>query len=227
MKMVIYLLMAKKKKSILEMTPEEKMLPSNKKKKKKEEESKSLEEVAQEVAQQKIEDHQEFLEILNEVEEAHKDKWDIPLTEPVLFFDSALSYELSGYRPINEKKGLDFDPKWFTEARETFLRTGHYCQYPRKTKAYADFWDEEYRRCRKGMTVNGYTITGDHYFFLNYYQLMDLDSAEEAGGGRVYAFPTFYVGQYEWFHYISLCRKLRLNACLMKSREVKSCLAIQ
>ena len=95
--------------------------------------------------------------------------WDIPINEPIKFFDSNLSYEISGYRPINEKEGLDFDPSWFTEARETFLRTNHYCSYPRNSKAYADFWNREYLRCREGMTVNGYTITGDHYFFLNYY----------------------------------------------------------
>ena len=35
--------------------------------------------------------------------------------------------------------------------------------------------------------LNGYTITGDNYFFLNYYQLMDLTSADKAGAGRVYA----------------------------------------
>jgi hypothetical protein len=53
---------------------------------------------------------------------------------------------------------------------------------------------EEYKRCKYGMTSHGYTITGDNYFFLNYYQLMDLDSAETAGEGRVYIFPNFYVG---------------------------------
>jgi hypothetical protein len=34
------------------------------------------------------------------------------------------------------------------------------------------------------MTANVYTITGDHYFFLNYYQLMDLTSTTKAGEGR-------------------------------------------
>ena len=146
--------------------------------------------------------------------------WDFTIDRNIDFFDSRYSYELTGYRPITRDKGLDFNPDWFTEARSTFLRTGHYCQYARNSKAYRDFWTEEYRRCKYGMTVNGYTITGDNYFFLNYYQLMDLSSAEKAGSGRVYIFPAFYAGQYEWFHYVELARRLRLNACLMKSREV-------
>ena len=42
-------------------------------------------------------------------------------------FDFRYSYELTGYKPINGTQGLDFNPDWFTETRETFLRTGHYC----------------------------------------------------------------------------------------------------
>ena len=36
--------------------------------------------------------------------------WDIPISEEITFFDSNLSYEISGYRPINEIQGLDFNP---------------------------------------------------------------------------------------------------------------------
>ena len=47
-------------------------------------------------------------------------EWDVPLGTPIEFFDSNLSYEITGYRPINSTQGLDFDPSWFTEARDTF-----------------------------------------------------------------------------------------------------------
>lgn len=153
--------------------------------------------------------------------------WDIPLTQEIEFFDTNLSYELTGYRPITKDKGLDFNPDWFTEARDTFLRTGEYTSYKEGQKAYYEFWDEQYLRCRNGMTVNGYTITGDNYFFLNFFQLMDLDNTDKAGGGRMYIFPAFYAGQYEWFHYVEMCRRLRMNACIMKSREVVTCLLLQ
>ena len=151
-------------------------------------------------------------------ERAKRKEWDISLEDEIEFFDINLSYELTGYKPINSTKGLDFDPSWFTEARDTFKRTGHYTQFKPNTKAYADFWTQEYVRCREGMTANGYTITGDHYFFLNYYQLMDLTSTTKAGEGRQYDFPKFFVIQYEWFHYLEMAKKLRLNAALMKAR---------
>ena len=69
------------------------------------------------------------------------------------------------------------------------------------------------------MTVNGYTVTGDHYYFLNFYQLKDLDNTEEAGSGRNIIFPDFMEGQYEWFHYLLMAKRLKMNACMMKARE--------
>lgn len=180
-----------------------------------------IQQIVAEVKQKEIEEEkQSYEDIKEEVRQQHNGGWDFTIEETPNFFDADYSYEITGYRPITKDKGLDFNPAWFTEVRETFLRTHHYCAYHRNTKAYADFWNREYDRCKNGMTVNGYTITGDNYFFLNYYQLMDLDSAETAGEGRTYIFPNFYVGQYEWFHYVELCKKLRMNACLMKSREV-------
>lgn len=149
-----------------------------------------------------------------------KIKWDVPADQEIHFFDARLSYELTGYRPINDKQGLDFDPSWFTEVRDTFKRTGHYCQSPRNSKAFADFWDGEYIKCMDGMESHGYTITGDHYFFLNYYQLLDLTSTHKAGQGRIYDFPKFFVAQYEFFHYLEMCKRLRKNAVLMKARGV-------
>ena len=94
-------------------------------------------------------------------------KWDVKLEEPVPYFDSRLSYELSGYRPITTTQGLDFNPEDYTQAKQTYLRDGKYTQFHFGTKNYDDFWYEEYMKCRDGCTVNGYTITGDNYFFLN------------------------------------------------------------
>jgi hypothetical protein len=44
------------------------------------------------------------------------------------------------------------------------------------------------------MVSHGYRITGDNYFFLNFFQLLDLDIKGKAGGGRQYIFPAFYAG---------------------------------
>jgi len=86
---------------------------------------------------------------------------------------------------------LDFNPEWFTEARDTYLKTGHYCSYYPGSKLYNDFWNEEYRKCKNGVTVNGYTITGFNYYFLNYYQLPNTEQ-EKAGDSRSVIFPKFF-----------------------------------
>ena len=148
-------------------------------------------------------------------------EWDVPIEQEIKYFDKNLSYEITGYRPINETRGLNFDSSWFTEVRDTFNRTGQYCQYPRGSKAFTDFWREQYKRCKYGMTVNGYTITGDHYYFLNFYRLKDLVNVSEAGAGRNEIFPNFLEGQYEWFHYLLMAKKLKMNACMMKARAAE------
>ena len=168
--------------------------------------------LVQEVEQKQVQ--QEEKPIISSISE-----WDVPADADIKFFDSRLSYEITGYKPINETQGLDFDPNWFTETRDTFIRTGHYCQYRNGSKAFSDFWREQYKRCKYGMTVNGYTITGDHYYFLNFYRLKDLVNVTEAGSGRGEIFPNFMEGQYEWFHYLKLARIKKMNALMMKARE--------
>ncbi len=146
--------------------------------------------------------------------------WDVPLEEEIKFFDSTLSYELTGYRPINQNQGLDFDPSWFIEARDTYERTGHYCSFRFKSKPYNDYWAEQYKRCREGLTINGYTITGDNYFFLNFYTLPVVDKNKKSGAGTQDGFPTFFVSQYTFFHYFEMAKRLHLHCALMKARSI-------
>ena len=146
--------------------------------------------------------------------------WDFKKGDVVPYFDVRLSYQHTGYKPINKFEGLDFNPKWFTKTREIKISTGKYCEFSNKTKAYRDFWIEQVKRCIHGYKVNGYTITGDHYFFLNFYKLPIADENAELGSGRPDNYPDFYVGQYEYFHYVKLCRILKRDALGLKARGV-------
>ena len=143
--------------------------------------------------------------------------WDVKIGDSIEYFDKRLSYEITGYRPITETEGLDFNPKWFTEARDTKIETGHYTSFFFGSKAYRDFWNEEYKRCREGLTVNGYTIPGTYYYFLNYYQLPQTE-VKKLGTSRQDIFPEFYTAQYEFFHYFELCKVLKKDCGLFKAR---------
>lgn len=172
---------------------------------------------------QQEEDTKEAKKLVDEYRiERSNDKtyWDVTKDMKIECFDPTLSYELTGYRPIDETHGLDFDPSWFTEVRETFLRTGKYCSYLPRSKRWDTFWKEQYTRCKYGMTSHGYTITGDNYFFLNFYQLPVVDMDKASGEGTNESFPVFFASQYMFFHYLQMCRVLHKNAALMKARSI-------
>lgn len=172
---------------------------------------------------QQEEDTKEAKKLVDEYRiERSNDKtyWDITKDMKIECFDPTLSYELTGYRPIDETHGLDFDPSWFTEVRETFLKTGKYCSYLPRSKRWDAFWREQYIRCKYGMTSHGYTITGDNYFFLNFYQLPVVDMDKASGEGTNESFPVFFASQYMFFHYLQMCRVLHKNAALMKARSI-------
>lgn len=177
-----------------------------------------IQSLVDEVQEKQQQLQEELPKPIKEVEHKEGD-WDVKIGDPIEYFDKRLSYEITGYRPITETQGLDFNPKWFTEARDTKLETGHYTSYYFGSKAYRDFWNEEYKRCREGLTVNGYTIPGTYYYFLNYYQLPQTE-VKKLGTSRQDIFPEFYTAQYEFFHYFELCKILQKDVCMFKSRGV-------
>lgn len=146
--------------------------------------------------------------------------WDVRISDgPIEYFDPTLSYEATGYRPIDDTHGLEFNPAWFTEAAVVKKESGKYCPWKFGTKPFRDFWTEQGWRCREGYTSNGYTITGDNYYFLNFYHLLSID-VDYAGEGRSFVTPSFYVEQYKYFHYVQLCRFYNFDGCTLKSRGI-------
>lgn len=82
------------------------------------------------------------------------------------------------------------------------------------------------------MTVNGYRITGDHYFFLNFYRMNIVDDSKKAATGDTDGFPKFLVEQYKFFHYFEICEYLKKDVVALKSRgigwsEIGACLAVR
>ena len=179
-----------------------------------------IEEVQEKERLEDIKEARELVEQFRTERTNSLDYWDVKKEDKIEYFDPELSYELTGYRPITKTKGLDFDPNWFTETREYYKQHGKYCPYLYKSKKYDEFWKEEYRRCKYGMTVNGYTITGDNYFFLNFYQLPIVDKTLVAGEGLNRGFPVFFESHYRFFHYLQMARILHRHAALMKARSI-------
>lgn len=140
-------------------------------------------------------------QFLNEKTTVHKarpgEEWDVPIDEEIQYFDPELSYELTGYRPITMQKGLDFDPAPFRAAAIKYETTESYTEFPKGTKKYREFWSREVERCKNGYTVGRYRITGDNYFYLNFYRMDILKEGANGAEGRVESFPKFLSKQYE------------------------------
>ena len=181
-----------------------------------------IEKIVQINKELKEKEEQEYHQIVLDIKKQHtnQNEWDYPLGAEIPYFDATKSYELTGYKPIDKTHGLNFDPTKFTGPANTYRATQKYCQYAQDSKSYREFWQKQYDYCNNGLTIDGYTITGDHYYFLNFYRLEDLTSATKAGGGPKMHFPKFFVAQYEYFHYIELCKKLRKDAIGLKARGV-------
>lgn len=143
--------------------------------------------------------------------------WDYGPNDKIEYFDLEKSYYLTKYRPINDKDGLDFDPEPFREDAIRKQLTRKYSGATYGTRRYKEFWDERKRRCIEGYEVNNYRITGDNYFFLNYYNLKtsSVDTVNQS-----YGFPAFLVFQYEYFHYIEMCALLGKDVSVLKSRGI-------
>lgn len=113
--------------------------------------------------------------------------------------------------------------EWFTKTSEFrqaaihFEKYGLYTKYPKGTIPYKDYWLEEDRRCKEGFTNSaGITITGIHYFYLNYVQI----KAEDIQSGRKkMKFPRFLDIDYDYFHLIDAARKLKKGLIFSKPRR--------
>ena len=147
-------------------------------------------------------------------------EWDVTINDRIEYFDPTLSYELTGYRPITKTEGLDFDPKKFTEAADSYRKNGRYTMSPQGTFRNKQFWTEEWNRCCNGYRVGKYRLTGQNYFWLNYYRLQSNISSEAEEMTRVEDFPGFLAKQYEYFHYLELVKLLKKDGLIFKARGV-------
>jgi hypothetical protein len=125
---------------------------------------------------------------------------------------------------ISEHKEQVFkDTKGLAPAADSYIRNGYYTNALPGTKPYYEYWDEERNRCLYGYTHNGVTITGNHYFYLNYCPI-DRSVDEELPDGTVIArrertFPAFYDGDWKYFTAIDTCRKTNKHMTVLKARR--------
>jgi hypothetical protein len=105
----------------------------------------------------------------------------------------------------------------FRQLAILFEQKGYYTDLPKGTPQYKEFWVEEDRKCRFGVTNSkGISITGIHYFYLNYIQIK---AEDESTGRKKMKFPRFLDIDYDYFHLVEACRRLKKGLIFSKPRR--------
>lgn len=120
------------------------------------------------------------------------------------------------------KKILNSDK--FRTPAITFINTGNYCQYPKGTSEYFNFWETEADRCKDGYTAeDGDYITGYNYFYLNYCPIQRIVYRTDASGvtkrTRELQFPDFYDYDYCYFQALQEAENQGKHLIVAKARR--------
>ena len=116
----------------------------------------------------------------------------------------------------------------FRQAAIFFQQHGTYTLAPRGTTDYNSYWDRETDRCLNGYVAeDGDAITGYHYFYLNYCPIMKLVETEytdrygvkRTRRERLFEFPSFWDGDYYYFHAIEEAETQGKHMAVLKCRQ--------
>ena len=116
----------------------------------------------------------------------------------------------------------------FRQSAIFFQEHGCYTLAPRGTTDYIKFWEQETNRCLNGYVVpDGDTITGYHYFYLNYSPIMKLDQVEytdkfgnkRTRRERILGFPRFWDYDYYYFNAIEEAELQGKHMATLKCRQ--------
>ena len=116
----------------------------------------------------------------------------------------------------------------FRQSALFFQEHGAYTLAPRGTTDYNTFWDRETDRCLNGYVAeDGDSITGYHYFYLNYCPIMKLEEVEytDRYGNkrkrreRIFGFPRFWDSDYYYFNAIEEAENEGKHMAVLKCRQ--------
>ena len=116
----------------------------------------------------------------------------------------------------------------FRQSAIFFQEHGCYTLAPRGTTDYIKFWEQETNRCLNGYVApDGDTITGYHYFYLNYSPIMKLDQVEytdkfgnkRTRRERILGFPRFWDYDYYYFNAIEEAELQGKHMATLKCRQ--------
>lgn len=116
----------------------------------------------------------------------------------------------------------------FRQSAIFFQENGCYTLAPRGTTDYIQFWERETERCLNGYVADdGDSITGYHYFYLNYSPIMKLEEVEytdkfgtkRTRRERILGFPRFWDYDYYYFNAVEEAEIQGKHMAVLKCRQ--------
>lgn len=107
---------------------------------------------------------------------------------------------------IRDENGKWLNSQVFREEATKFMETGIYCPDPEGSPSYMDYWQEQLRRCREGYEVEGVKITGHHYYYLNFAEIMVVNKKGGKVGKKERLQPDFWDGDYDFFWCLEIAK---------------------
>ena len=108
---------------------------------------------------------------------------------------------------IRNKNGIWINTNVFRSAAIHFEKYGYYNADPEGSPDWFRYWERERKRCLEGLTVGDASITGDHYFYLNYCPIKRVEDTNKKTSSKIRAFPFFWDGDYNYFWVREIARR--------------------
>lgn len=127
---------------------------------------------------------------------------------------------------IRTPEGFWLNSDIFRQEAFKFMRTGRYCDDPKESPDYLEYWTEQLRRCEEGYMVAGEKITGHHYSYLNFCQIQivvqDPDDPDSTIATKETKNPDFWDGDFDYYWCLEIARNgVSNSSSLLTSKEEK------
>lgn len=107
----------------------------------------------------------------------------------------------------------------FREPALHFKKHKYYCADPWDSPSWYEYWMEQRKRCIDGYTVGGVTITGEHYFYLNFCPIQKVEDTNAQKSRKIEGFPDFWDGDFNFFWSREIARNGIYHPHLVDSDE--------
>ncbi len=127
---------------------------------------------------------------------------------------------VKGLFKVPGEYGFDETSEFFNEHARTFTRKGMFCDAPKMSMDYIDYWDTEREKCRKGVIFHGkngqvWYLPRYFYHWLNFLQIYNTEHEH-------FEFPGLRDVQYHMALY-EMCAELHGKHCaIVKKRQMAS-----